>query len=227
MKFEYDFERIIDDFVFLCFFVGNDFLPNLPSLKIREGAIDQLIYLYKLTINEFDDYLTNKGELNLKDISKIFSKLAIIEEHFFRNQLTYKLNQAPRNNGKEDLAIKDFESIKANNGIERNKDEVFVDDLDLLIESKHILMLEGDDDDIKVIKPEDIARDRLNKAASENFQKILKESMKVTSNNCRRKRKRLWKHMLIMCDLEKKVGKPDIILINSKLHTRTENLLNW
>ena len=89
---ECDLERIIDDFIFLCFLVGNDFLPNLPSLKIREGAIDALVYLYKKIKPEMNDYLTNgKGQLNLKECELLFKKLSFVENVFFKNEIESRI----------------------------------------------------------------------------------------------------------------------------------------
>jgi 5'-3' exonuclease len=47
MRIKFDLERIIDDFVFFCFFIGNDFLPSLSALDISEGSLDKLIDFYQ------------------------------------------------------------------------------------------------------------------------------------------------------------------------------------
>ena len=47
LPFEYNLERVIDDFILLAVFVGNDFLPNLPDLHIHENGLERLFDVYK------------------------------------------------------------------------------------------------------------------------------------------------------------------------------------
>ena len=37
----------VNDFIFMCFMVGNDFLPHVPSMEIIEGGIDYMIDVLK------------------------------------------------------------------------------------------------------------------------------------------------------------------------------------
>lgn len=40
-------EKLIKDFILICFLCGNDFLPNIPSISILENGLDIMIDLYK------------------------------------------------------------------------------------------------------------------------------------------------------------------------------------
>ena len=60
-RFERDDERLLDDFVLLCFFVGNDFLPQLPCLSIPDGGLDLLLALYSRVPRSLGGYLTDDG----------------------------------------------------------------------------------------------------------------------------------------------------------------------
>lgn len=62
----WNLERLLDDFVLMTFFVGNDFLPHSPSLEITENAFDRLFEAYYKLKKEkwgIDGYLTEKGRI--------------------------------------------------------------------------------------------------------------------------------------------------------------------
>uniref|UniRef100_A0A0E0G6M3 Uncharacterized protein n=2 Tax=Oryza nivara TaxID=4536 RepID=A0A0E0G6M3_ORYNI len=61
-----DIERLIDDFIFICFLMGNDFIPHIPSLEMKEYALDLLIEVYKTTFNKMGGYIVNIEKESLK-----------------------------------------------------------------------------------------------------------------------------------------------------------------
>ena len=84
--FRFDLERALDDWVFMCFFVGNDFLPHLPSLDIREQGIDTLIAIWRDNIPTMGGYLTKDGHVDLGRAQLILEGLAKQEDAIFRRR---------------------------------------------------------------------------------------------------------------------------------------------
>jgi 5'-3' exoribonuclease 2 len=84
--FPFNLEQAIDDWVLLIFFVGNDFLPHLPSLEIREGAIDTLLKIWKQELPRMGGYLTNHGHIELSRAQIILEGLAHREDEIFQRR---------------------------------------------------------------------------------------------------------------------------------------------
>lgn len=71
-----DKERLVDDFIFLTFLVGNDFLPHLPTLDISEHAFDTIFNAYKDLLKKSQGYLVEDGEL--KDMTRLEALFAAV-----------------------------------------------------------------------------------------------------------------------------------------------------
>ncbi|KAJ5182137.1 5'-3' exoribonuclease 2 [Penicillium cf. viridicatum] len=84
--FLFDLERALDDWIFMCFFVGNDFLPRLPSLDVRENGIDTLIEIWRENIPRMDGYLTEDGHVAFKRAQLVLQGLAKQEDAIFRRR---------------------------------------------------------------------------------------------------------------------------------------------
>lgn len=83
LDFDFDMERVIDDFILMAFFVGNDFLPNLPNLHINEGALALMFKLYKEVLPKMGGYINEQGVINVQRLGMLVSSLSSVEYRFF------------------------------------------------------------------------------------------------------------------------------------------------
>ncbi|KAE8772930.1 5'-3' exoribonuclease 2 [Hordeum vulgare] len=104
---KHDIERLIDDFIFISFLMGNDFIPHIPSLEIHEYAVDLLIDMYKTTFNKMGGYIVDTDKIKDKHaayvkisrLEKFLQELASHEEKIFlkrfelRDKLLHKIQR--------------------------------------------------------------------------------------------------------------------------------------
>ena len=91
-NFNFVKNNLIQDYVFICFLLGNDFLHNLPNMSIKSGGIETLIKAYSNSWK--DSYLINNetvyndsqvNNINLVFLKDIFYQLKNHEIYFFKN----------------------------------------------------------------------------------------------------------------------------------------------
>ncbi|ATZ80701.1 XRN 5'-3' exonuclease [Bodo saltans virus] len=80
-----------DDLIFLCFLLGNDFLPHFPSIDIHTGGLDELIDSYVTALFKTGEPLirinNRKVTINSQFFTMICESMGEKEQHYFYTTL--------------------------------------------------------------------------------------------------------------------------------------------
>ena len=89
----------IYDYVFMCFFLGNDFLPHFPSLNIRTNGTDVLLTTYSKMCSNFPEkFLVSKSlDIEWRNVNKFVYELAKYEQERFLGESTIRQKWGKRN----------------------------------------------------------------------------------------------------------------------------------
>jgi 5'-3' exoribonuclease 2 len=97
--------RIIKDYICLCFFIGNDFLPSLPGLDINIGSIDLLLEIYCNIFSLRRKYLIDENNnINFVFVKQILFYLFDTEKQYLRKFQNKVDKFSPRIDCESDLS---------------------------------------------------------------------------------------------------------------------------
>lgn len=86
-KQPFDIERIIDDFILIAFFIGNDFLHQLYCMSTKKGNFDEIIDTFKRVLPGIGGYLSDKGHINWNHFLTFLKQVAYLENKMIKTTL--------------------------------------------------------------------------------------------------------------------------------------------
>ena len=91
-------ETLLHDYLFMCFFIGNDFIINSPSINIRYSGLDRLLEIYNELQQEYFGIfyfidLKEKNKINENNLKLFLKKLAETENESLKDILKIRGNQ--------------------------------------------------------------------------------------------------------------------------------------
>jgi 5'-3' exonuclease len=82
----------IKDYIFICFLLGNDFLPHFPAVNIRTVGIEIILNVYRETLGKTNKFLINDMKIQWKNFGEFIKNIAdreddlMIDEHKRRDK---------------------------------------------------------------------------------------------------------------------------------------------
>lgn len=106
---------LLNDYIFLTFLAGNDFVLSLPFLKIKKRSLEKIINIYQEIKDDFEDYLVKfdfrkdkKPSINIDFLKKIYEKSALKEDEWMKKDIQSEVDKFL--NGYMDQRQKESES---------------------------------------------------------------------------------------------------------------------
>ena len=113
---------LVQDYIFLCFFLGNDFMPHFPALNIRTRGIDRLMAAYASVVAPTGCTLVSGCDVNWPGVRKLVDHLVKQEHEFILEEYSIRSKQVRRVRGPQPTIDDELNAIP----LRQRQDELYI-----------------------------------------------------------------------------------------------------